>query len=232
MGKSPHFQQGQPPQPRTQGTKPAAPPVHWPHPASQTLQRKASPPAPPPALQPKSAPAPGPHAGQTPHRAVSPPANAHPVVQPKPAAPPVYWPHPSPQAVQRKAAGEKQQNTVQASAAAQPAVVQLACNCTKSGNKHASSCPANPKQKKRKNKEVKKVHEDSQSIKNLYSYDSAWAKKRGITEEMIKSYVNLYGKINGHATSRADKDAKRHENTTKDINQFHKWYNENYTEDL
>jgi len=102
------------------------------------------------------------------------------------------------------------------------------CNCHKPGNKHKSDCPANPNRKKAKAKKVKVVHEESQSIRNLYSYDSQWANKRGITSKMVSDFVDSYGVIHGHASSRSDKDAERHSNTTKDIEAFHSWYKQNW----
>lgn len=228
MGSSPHFQQGKPSQsqgqtriqnplhsaiqPRVvappQGPKLVAPPppVYWPQPALQALQRKVA----------GEGQQNGTHAG--------------------PAVPPVYWPQPASHVLQQKVAGGGQQSGAHASPAvspvyhARPAVVQRSlCNCRKSGNNHASSCPANPKQKKKKAKKVKEAHQDSQSIRNLYSYDSEWAKKRGITEEMIKAFVKYYGGgIHGHASSRSDKDTERHANTTRDIEAFHGWYNRTY----
>jgi hypothetical protein len=239
MGKSPHFQQGKPSQPQAQGpqgqtrmqppvhsaiqprtvvppqgAKPAPPPVHWPQPASHVLQRKAA-------------------EGQR---------NS---AEANPAVPPVYWPQPAPHAVQRKAAGAGQRTGAQAGPAVppvreavppahgvRPEVAQLAslCNCHKPGNKHKSSCPANPKRKKAKAKEVKVVHHESQSFMNLYAYDSVWATQRSITESMVKEFVASYGKIHGHASSRADKDAKRHANTSKDLAAFHSWYNQKHGE--
>lgn len=229
MGKSPHFQQEKPSQLRAQGqtrtqnqvhsaiqpkmaappqgAKPVAPPVYWPQPAPQALQRKA--------------------AGEGPRNGAQAP----------PAAPPVYYPRQAPKALQTKSASAQGAQAGQAPGraaappvyGARPAVVQAKCTCGKPGNKHRSDCPANKNQLRAKAAKVKVVHQESQSFMNLYAYDSGWAAKRGITESMVKDFVKSYGGvIHGHASSRADKDAKRHANTTKDLEAFHSWYNQNY----
>ncbi len=101
------------------------------------------------------------------------------------------------------------------------------CTCGK--KPHRSDCPRNPKRLKAKAKKKKIVHQESQSVYNLFSYDGVWAKNNRITAKMVKDFVKSYKfkKINGHATSRADTDAKRHANTSRDINAFHGWYNQN-----
>lgn len=210
MGHPPHFQ-GRPSPPQAQGQTGAQNP-------------------PRPALQP---------------RVATPPQGPTPVVPP----PPIYWPGAAPHALQRKVAGPGQQQGAQASpavppvyyphqpqpaptavqtrSALPPAVAQLACNCHKPGNKHKSNCPANPNQKRSKAKKVKVVHQETQSTRNLYSYDTNWANAQRITDEMVKDFVAAKGVIHGHATSRADKNTKPHENTNRDIQRFHVWYKAN-----
>jgi hypothetical protein len=213
-----------------------AAPVSRPQPAPQVLQRKAggreqpngaqAKPAAPPAyrpqqvpkvLQTKSSSAHSPQTGQAPRQPVAPP------VYSRRATSVVLQMHSS--ATQSGSSPLKHHVS-----GARSTVVQMTCDCGKSkkaSNKHQNTCPEHPSNKKKKAEKVKQIHQDTKSIMNLYSYDSEWANKNSITEKMIKAFVKTYGgPINGHASSRADKDATRHDNTTKDINAFHSWYNQ------
>ncbi len=230
MGKLPPMQEAKPSQPQAKGQTRLQPP---PHPAIQPRMAAPSPQGPKPVAPPPPVhwPQPAPHVLQ---RKVAGGGQQN-GAQTSPAVPPVYWPHQAPQALQTKSAQSPQAGQAPRRDAAppahgvRPAVAQLAslCNCSKPGNKHKSDCPANKKRKKAKAKEVKVVHQESQSIRNLYAYDSAWANKRVISEKMVKDFVSSYGVIHGHASSRSDKDAKRHENTSRDLEAFHSWYNQN-----
>jgi hypothetical protein len=162
------------------------------------------------------------------------------VIREVPVAPPVYRPPQVPKVLQtksssahsplRSAAQSRPSPLTRHVSGARPNVLQMKCNCNKKGrssNKHLSSCPEHPNNKKAKAEKVKAVKQDSKSIMNFYAYDSQWAKANNITDKMVKDFVKEKGEIHGHATSRADKDAKRHANTDNDLKRFHEWYEAN-----
>lgn len=141
-----------------------------------------------------------------------------------PVSPPVYRPEQKRIAQPNTAAAAPMRRFV--AQAKLGSVAQMLCElCGKKG--HSNKCPRHKNNLRKKEKKAQVQHQQNQSFINLYCYDGPWANKRGITESQVKKFVASYGQIHGHCSSAADKDAKWHDNTAKDISAFHSWYEQN-----
>ena len=110
---------------------------------------------------------------------------------------------------------------------AQQVAIQLKCKECKRSSGHTSKCSRNKNRQKTKAKKVKVARQENASWINLCCYDAVWAKSNNITESMVKKFVSTYQhkRIHGHCSSKSDKDAARHKNTSRDIAAFHGWFN-------